>query len=162
MMQRDLEVSELLLLLFTWQLVLSIAKVPCCAAAINHSVQRCVVMPFSLCRLAQVQWENKGTRIVESAPGSALTVQEPESGRPSFLTCQKFIRPSDGRSEAGNWPSPHPVNCPGNNAQWNEKKWPDSKVSCTAQLSCQKLSKTVQCVPTLRLLLLISHVQFGL
>lgn len=59
----------------------------------------------------------KGTSIEESAPGSALTVQEPESGQQSFLTWQKFIRPSDGRSEAGNWPSPHPVNCPDNNAQ---------------------------------------------
>lgn len=38
----------------------------------------------------------------ESAHGRVSTVRKPESANSHFMTCQKFIRPSDSRSGADN------------------------------------------------------------
>lgn len=55
----------------------------------------------------------------------------------NYLTCQKFIPPSDGWPGGNNWPSLHPDRCTGNNSKQNKRR-PDAKMCPTARVLGQK------------------------
>lgn len=64
--------------------------------------------------------------------------------QPKFRTCQKFIQPYHGRWGADKKTSLPSAHCLGGNAQWSEI-WPDSNMSCMAQIWGQKRVKNIVC-----------------
>ncbi len=78
----------------------------------------------------------------------------PQEERPKFLTCQKFIRPSDclsGETYRFSFP---PVHCTNTARQTTHDKAeirPNSKNSRTSQNSAQNRMKIARCMPGLNL-----------
>ncbi len=95
----------------------------------------------------------KALSLGQSVRSSASTVRYPHEGRPKFLTCQKFIRPSDclsGETYRFSFP---PVHCTNTARQTTHDKAeirPDSKNSRTSQNSAQNRTKIAQCMPGLK------------
>ncbi len=95
----------------------------------------------------------KALSLGQSVRSSASTVRYPHEERPKFLTCQKFIRPSDclsGETYRFSFP---PVHCTNTARQTTHDKAeirPDSKNSRTSQNSAQNRTKIAQCMPGLR------------
>lgn len=102
------------------------AKVPCCAAAMSLSVLCCHgVLRRSLCqKIGTGCWG--GGRLM-------ILLQT------NYLTCQKFIPPSDGWSGGNNQPPPplHPDCCTGNDSKQNKRR-PDAKMCPAARILGQK------------------------
>lgn len=90
---------------FESSLFTSISANKTCAAARSPSAyQCCVVMAF---------WGGLCQKIGAGCWGSRLMVLL----QTNYLTCQKFIPPSDGWSGGNNWPSLHPDCCNGKRQQ---------------------------------------------
>ncbi len=86
----------------------------------------------------------------QSVCSFASIVRYPKEGRPKFLTCQKFNRPSDSLSGEVNRFSFPPVHCTNTAQQTMHDKAeirPDSKKS---QNSAQNRIKIAQCMPGLK------------
>ncbi len=92
----------------------------------------------------------KALSLGQSVRSSASTVRYPHEERPKFLTCQKFIRPSDclsGETYRFSFP---PVHCTNTARQTTHDKAeirPDSKNSRTSQNSARNRTKIAQCMP---------------
>ncbi len=92
----------------------------------------------------------KALSLGQSVRSSASTVRYPHEERSKFLTCLKFIRPSDCLSgETYRFSSP-PVHCTNTARQTTHDKAeirPDSKNSRTSQNSARNRTKIAQCMP---------------
>lgn len=67
------------------------------------------------------------------------------ASQPKFLTCQKFIQPSDHGSGTDDRPSLPPVHCTAKDARRSGNP-ARASAGCASQKSCQIRSKIVQCI----------------
>ncbi len=92
----------------------------------------------------------KALSLGQSVLSSASTVRYPHEERPKFLTCQKFIRPSDclsGETYRFSFPPVHCTNTARRTTHDKAEIWHDSKNSRTSQNSAQNRTKIAQCMP---------------
>ncbi len=99
--------------------------------------------------------EGKALSLGQSVRSSASTVRYPHEGRPKYLTCQKFIRPSDCLS-GGNWPCL--LYTARRTTHDKAEIRPDSKNRRTSQNSAQNRTKIAQCMPGLRVSLAVEKI----